>query len=224
MESYKSIYLIIINLVVILLFTKVSAQTDQGNFMIGISGSGYYDESRGHYKELELSLSPDIGYFVSNNFMLGTGLCYSYFYTRSNYSFSGYDGKKKNYTNTFSIFPIARYYVKIKKFSPFLHAYLGGTWGNSKEKSFEGEVLNREKLKGFVYGGGIGFTYFISKKVGVEVLFLYNYKEYKKKEEGESSFDSKEYGEFIKRHNFSMNLGINIYLPTNKKSKDNNNL
>ncbi|OFX42212.1 MAG: hypothetical protein A2046_03860 [Bacteroidetes bacterium GWA2_30_7] len=148
------------------------SQTNKGDILLNISGNGYYN-----YKDLaqfNISLNPKIGWFVINNFAIGVGTGYSYFYSKQFSSpYSPYISFQNS--NTLELGPFLRYYGPIKKHAVFAH--ICPLFGNSfiKEKNSNSKKYHLSKSQFFNFNIGMGYTYFITKNVGIEILPMFQY-------------------------------------------------
>lgn len=162
-------------------FTMSSAwaQTEQGSKLLGGSGSLYFT---GDY--FSAYLSPNIGFFVADNFVLG-GSVPLYYYGDENGS-----GKQIGLT------PFARYYFGGGPTRLFALAKLGyrHNWYSSKR-----DAERFDSSRGYFSGGaGLGLVHFLTKQIGVEAIASYSgIKENK--------------GNY--RGSFDVSLGFQIYLP-----------
>jgi hypothetical protein len=109
-----------------------SAQTEKGSFMIGGNASVEFNKNdqngdTGETKTFSISINPQAGYFVANNFSLGLSLPVSI--SRGKSTYPGINGEAESKTNGFGVAPFVRYYIPVKSFfrcdrsSVFLDAF-----------------------------------------------------------------------------------------------------
>jgi hypothetical protein len=142
-------------LIVFVLMTSLSfAQTEKGNFLVG-GNAGFQSNSN----NTTIAFSPNVGYFVKNNFAVG--------------ALSTLSSVKQDFlkTTTFNIGPFARYYVGHSNFKPFglvQVAYLSYTVKDLDPPT------SRSSIDGFGFTVGVGGSAFISRDVAFEGILGYN--------------------------------------------------
>jgi hypothetical protein len=149
-------------LIVLLLssFRFVSGQPQKNDWMVGsnIVSSTVLLDNGGGYIQHGISLSPQGGCFLTNRLVLGVSVHYNYYHSSNS---GGYDVGA-------AIF--SRYYFKSKTNSKlFLNGDLG--FGYSAITKTPYSVSSTESHSRN-YGLGIGYTYFISSYVGLEVSLM----------------------------------------------------
>ncbi|MEO5912243.1 MAG: porin family protein [Pelobium sp.] len=143
------------------------AQTEKGNFILGgvASYESVKSDATGAKAAQNLSIVPNFGYFVADNFAIGTGVGYQY----SNVGSASLTGQQE----TIVVNPFGRYYVSLSdKFSFFGQAQVPLAFGSVKATDANGDAGN--KIGNSTYIGialSPGFTYFPSKKLGIEFAF-----------------------------------------------------
>ena len=172
-------------------FTTLSAQIQEGHWMVGgefaaanfglNSGAGY-----------NLQVTPQVAYFVLDNWAVGP------------YIKLGVSGAKNiNTTFNYGIGALSRYYFSpgeqgvdglLKRGSFFIegNAGIGGTTTNGGGASTNGLDL----------GIGPGYTYFITKDIGLDASLKLN--------------NNLGFGNKTSTSDISFRLGLNIFLPTRK--------
>ena len=171
--------LLFLTTIIILGFSGVSnAQTEKGTFMLGSDlGSGLVNNaSRGLFglnfglnegAGFNVGISPKMGYFVRDNFMLGAVVNLGF--TKS----AEYDGFSTR-TTTYGVQALTRYYMSqgekgvdnfLKRGSFFSEANAGVAGVNVKD----GPTTN-----GFAFGVGPGYSYFVTPNVALETTLKYN--------------------------------------------------
>lgn len=182
-------------ILLVLLFATNSlfAQTQKGSWMAGGSGSFFGSMNSGNLDNAGLSLSPKLGYFLANNFVMGLDLRYGYIGSKTSYSTSN------NYL--FSISPFIRYYVGKSKFKGFIEGEMG--YGISETKiSNTTPVVSNYKYKDdkLLLGISLGASYFFSERVSIE---------------GSFRFSHPSGGTFLENNyrNLQFNVGFQIFFP-----------
>ncbi len=141
----------------LLVTSVVFGQTDQGDVLIG--GSLGFATGEG---SSQFNLSPNIGFFVANNFAIGG---------KANFN----SAKQGNIqTSTFGIGPFLRYYLGQAETKPFLVTEFD--YLNTKIKP---DSQTEIKNNGIGWLLGLGFAAFINESVAVEAVSGYNYSKFK---------------------------------------------
>jgi len=181
--------------------TFVKAQTNKGNLFMGTSiGSSTYssdnqtaDYSDGNYaktnsKGFAIGISPEIGAFLSDHFVLGGNLTASY--GHSSVTENNTEGAVTSYTSSgsstiFSVGPFARYYFFDAKPSATLlylqaNASIGTGTGSSSRVNIDPtfSTTDNGNLVGLLstdLGASVGVTHFIQKTIGLDLSVGYNY-------------------------------------------------
>ena len=157
-----------------------NAQTEKGKIVVG--GNVSYDYSKVKDADTEghsLNVLPSIGFFVSDNFAVGTGIGYSY---AENTGFSSaFDANK---LSAFSVAPFARLYKGDGDFKFFGQLSVPMAWGTAKNGD---EKLGNTESYGVAVSPG--FAYFPTNKIGIEfsVRGLYYENTSLKPEDGEKA-------------------------------------
>ncbi|WP_017259730.1 outer membrane beta-barrel protein [Pedobacter arcticus] len=146
------------------------AQTEKGKWILG--GSASYESVKSdasNSKAVEnFSIVPNVGYFISDNIALGTGLGYQY----TNIGVAS-GALIAGQTEAFVVAPFGRVYVPIaEKFAFFGQAQVPLAFGTAKETDADGksgDKIGNSTAIGVVLSPG--FTYFPSKKIGIEFAF-----------------------------------------------------
>ena len=136
------------------------AQTEKGKFLVG--GQVGFETSKvkdTDQKNNSFSINPTVGYFVSDNWAVGTGIGYNW-----RKSESGAQNETKE--NSFQVAPFARNYVGNGQFRFFSQLSVPMSWGKT-----ETEGTNNSEIKTEKYGVELapGFAFFPTSKVSVEL-------------------------------------------------------
>lgn len=149
------------------------AQTEKGKFILG--GSASYEsvksDAAGANANEGLTILPNIGYFVTDNIAVGTGIGYNY----SNSGVASVNGQKE----AFVVNPFGRYYTSLgENFKFFGQVQVPLAFGNIKEVDANGDSGAKT---GTTTAIGValspGFAYYPTKKIGIEFAlngFSYN--------------------------------------------------
>jgi hypothetical protein len=173
--KYTLIFLLLIMknflgaIVLISLATQLNAQTTAGNFMVGgnllTSSISFQNDNTG----FDLALQPKLGYFISQNIVLGLS------------AELGINAVKSNVTMNYGLTPFTRIYVGKgsvdeipRRVMLFLEA--GGGFGgrNSRYENTDGTKTN-VTTNGGVFYIGPGIDLFLNKNVAFEAGAEYRY-------------------------------------------------
>ncbi len=156
------------------------SQTDQGTMYLGGSlnfGFGSSKEKAGSTtvdgpKTFNFGINPALGYFISDNFMLGLGIGYDMeSYKEENY---GIHDEYKVTTSAFNVGPFVRYYMMpVKNAGIFVQGNVAVGFGKVKtETTDDGTTTSNEmKLSAFTVGVTPGIVFFVSDMVSFEATF-----------------------------------------------------
>lgn len=169
---------ILLSALLILGFTGISnAQTEKGNLMLGTDlGSGLTSNTSSSLFEFNfglnegvgfnLGLSPKVGYFLKDDFMLGAVVNFGF--TKSP-EYNGFSTR----TTTYGIQALSRYYLSPgeKGIDNLKHGrfFAEGNAGIAGVNVKDGPTTN-----GFTFGVGPGYSYFLTKNVVLETSLKYN--------------------------------------------------
>ena len=120
-------------------------------------------------KTLNLSISPSVGYFVSDNIAVGLAITFNNSTTKVDLG-AGV-GESKTVNNSFGLRPMARYY---KGFSETFFAYVEGSVGfeNGKTKNTtSGTTTETSNTSSFGINVAPGFAFFPTEKYAFELQF-----------------------------------------------------
>ena len=162
------------------------AQTEKGKIIVG--GTASYTSSKsdadGAKAAENLSLVPNIGYFVANNIAVGTGVGYNY----SKVDYASSSGQNE----AFVVSPFGRYYVDLgEKFKFFGQASVPMAFGTVKATESNGDTGSKTGTSTSI-GVAVspGFAYFPTKKIGIEFAFQgASYESYKVKDGNDNDLE-----------------------------------
>ncbi|WP_256012276.1 outer membrane beta-barrel protein [Desertivirga xinjiangensis] len=162
------------------------AQTEKGKIIVG--GTASYTSSKsdadGAKAAENLSLVPNIGYFVANNIAVGTGVGYNY----SKLDHASSFGQNE----AFVVSPFGRYYVDLgEKFKFFGQASVPMAFGTVKATDASGDTGAKTGTSTSI-GVAVspGFAYFPTKKIGIEFAFQgASYESYKVKDGNDNDLE-----------------------------------
>ena len=174
--------------ILFLLFTqKTTAQLSKGNVLVGADLAGF-NFDLGKSSGFDISVSPKAAWFIKNNVAVGA-------YALLAFQKSG-EGAPT--TTTYSIGPLARYYVD----KPDMNLLKHGRWFGEVNAGITGVNVSGSEggsTNGLGFGFGPGYAYFITPNIGLETLLKYN---------GVLGFGDETYQSRI-----GLNIGFQIYLP-----------
>ena len=180
------------------------AQTEKGNFMLGGNVGVNSTKADGAPKaDFSFTVLPSVGYFISNNFAIGTGVGYEYNKTVS----------EKTQDGAFKVAPFGRYYVGLSdQFKFFGQLSVPLAFGELKATDANGD--NSVKL-GTTTKIGVevapGFAFFPTKKIGIELSVKgLSYENYTIKAEGTGAkLKTNSFG--LNADTFAPRLGVQFY-------------
>lgn len=153
-------------LVLLSVAVAASAQTEQGNFLVG----GNLELNTGKNSTL-VTVNPSAGYFFIENFAAGANVGFT----------TSKVGDIKS--TAVSVGPFARYYFGTMNVRPFAHADLGFTSAKTK---LAAQNSRTETGSNYFLGGGLAA--FINRNVAIEGLVGYRHTALKD-EEGSGGFN-----------------------------------
>ena len=124
-----------------------TAQTEKGGWIVGAQAANVsYNTTADIFT---LTLSPQAGYFVADNFAIGANLRIS----------------MSNATGSNTVWAIG----------PFARAYFGGTEKSKFYAQANTGLVGMSGATAYNLGATLGHTYFITRNVGLETALGYNY-------------------------------------------------
>jgi len=179
------------------------AQTEKGKVILG--GSVSYDYSKVKDADTEsqaFGIQPTVGFFVSDNFAIGTGIGYGY---EENTAAAGATFEA-NKLSTFNVAPFARLYKGDGDFKFFGQLSVPMAWGTAKAEDTDLGTTAR-------YGVELapGFAYFPTSKIGIElsVRGLYYQNSSIKPEGSDDKVSSNSFG--LNANSLAPRLGVQFY-------------
>lgn len=140
------------------------AQTEKGKIILGGNVGFNSTKVEGVDKaDFNFSVVPSVGYFVSDNFAIGTGVGYTYNKAVSD----------NNLNEAFEVAPFGRYYVGLTdQFKFYGQLSVPLAFGTNKDVANDGKVGDKTATTTAV-GVNVapGFAFFPTKKLGIEVSF-----------------------------------------------------
>lgn len=149
----------------------------KGTLLLGTSSGGFNYRVINDYKVLTIHLNPNIGQFISKNWLIGAGLDLNY----RKIAYGSYYGDRKDLTVSLS--PFIRYYAPTKngKFAPFFE--VGSAFSrpfhfeDSEDGSLPDPYPNPKIDIGFL--GGVGMNLFVSPTTALELKVGYDTTDFK---------------------------------------------
>lgn len=145
-------------------YLSTNAQITKGNWMVGGSANFTNYKSTYQYGDTEstqtgsgLQISPNLGYFIKDNIVLGTALGFNY---------SNPSGDNNN-SFSYGIGPFARYYFR--KSDKMINPFFQASYGFSQGKSDSG---GDNKSNGYGLKGGTAI--FFNSSVALELALNYD--------------------------------------------------
>ncbi|WP_437919623.1 outer membrane beta-barrel protein [Sphingobacterium sp. LRF_L2] len=135
------------------------AQTEKGKFIVG--GQVGFETSKTKdtdIKQNAFSINPTVGYFVSDNWAVGTGVGYNWGKNEN--------GITTNKTNYFQVAPFVRNYIGEGQFKFFSQLSVPMAWGKNTVES--ATVTNEQKFEKYGVELAPGFAFFPTSKIGIE--------------------------------------------------------
>lgn len=180
------------------------AQTEKGKFMLGGNVEFNSTKNNGASKaDTKFNIVPSVGYFVSDNFAIGTGVGFGF--SKNNVGTTALPNAALK-TQEFVVAPFARYYKGInEQFKFFGQLSVPMAFGNNKATADGDNYVKTSKYTNVGVALSPGFAFFPSKKFGIEFSV-----------EGISYNDNSvkdNNGNKIGDSNKSFNIGANFFAP-----------
>jgi len=239
----KKIFLVIA--VSIGALTSVKAQLTKGNLFLGTDiGTGTYNSGNysfnysdgnvvnQNFKKSTISLSPQIGVFLTDHLIFGGHFDLNYDHEKSiinNTDPTLAPSQSTTDGTTYTIGPFLRYYFfnsTPSKTLVFLQGSAGIGSGSSSENQTEtvagtNNVYTANSSGMFTYnvGGSLGITHFVSKNVGLDIAvsYLYNNEKYTNNfnnaNSGGSANNTGSYKASLPNNGIGIFAGFHLFLP-----------
>lgn len=136
-----------------------NAQTEHGKFIVG--GQVSFDHAKTKDTDIKstgFSINPTVGYFVADNWAVGTGV---------GYDWSKNEGAQTVKNQGFKLAPFVRNYVGEGQFKFFSQLSVPMTWGKETIETSAGDVKAKTQNIGVELAPG--FAFFPTKNIGVEL-------------------------------------------------------
>ena len=191
---------------------STQAQTEKGNYIIGGNVELNSGKNDGAPKSnINFSIVPSVGYFVTDNLAIGTGVGYQF---NKYYSIQPANTFSSTKQQAFVVSPFARYYKGInEQFKFFGQLSVPMSFGNTKVGDVDGNnyvKVSKDNNVGVALSPG--FAFFPSKKFGIE--FSVNgisYNDYSRKDGNDNdNGGSKNFN--IGANFFAPKIGVQFYL------------
>ena len=167
---------------VLVISLDCNAQTEKGAKMLGGHASARFNDGFG------VNLNPNLGYFVTDDFAVGSGISLGY----SNW------GENRYRSVSEGLHPFVRYYFgQPANTRVFAHARGGMIWYQAKG-GFPDDPNKKHNYTQSFLAGGLGLVHFITEQVGLEALLMYG---------------TGQIASGLRNGSFSINFGIQVHLP-----------
>ncbi len=144
---------------------------------------------------LDFTFSPNIGVFLFRNFAMGLKI--------NSEVKNQYQGGGNNFQSNFNVGPFLRYYKKIGPLAPFGELGYGvGSVSNT------GNIPTPTHFKGTVLTIGPGAAFFLTEKIGIEGVLLYEYLSSKT----DATISGISASTSSKQSRMRFNIGFQVYL------------
>jgi hypothetical protein len=191
------------------------AQTEKGKFMLGGNVEFNSNKVDGANKaNTTFDIVPSVGYFVTDNFAIGTGVGFETSKIHTSTTVAGNTIGATRKDQAFVVAPFARYYKGItEQFKFFGQLSVPMSFGNTKVGDVDGN--NYAKVSKYTNVGvalSPGFAFFPSKKFGIEFSVEgISYNDNKLKDNnGDKIGGNKEFN--VGANFFAPRLGVQFYL------------
>ncbi|WP_396637735.1 hypothetical protein [Maribacter sp. R77961] len=207
----KSFALLLSITFALLFLTDSFSQTEKGNFYLGLDGAISFgksnqkiksnDNEEPRFKNFGFSISPEAGYFLIDNLVVGFNIQYSNFKSTTFSDLTIDETEFENKSNRIAFNNFWRYYFKAGKVLPFLEAFAG--FGSFKtESTFSNGTFKSNLLQ---FGGGAGIAIPLGSKVSFDTILNWSAFLTKAREENASDITD------VTR-SLNLSTGFSIYL------------
>lgn len=149
---------------------------------------------------LQLNISPNLGYFLSDDLVLGIGM---------DYTFGRFREPNTDRTEDSNLLfgPFFRYYYDLGGNMAFFGEIDLG-FGNSSDDQYIGSNRQSIRTNIFSIGVGPGFTIYSDNAIGIETIFKYNFS---RSHFNTTTIDQVQTETITKTNQFDISLGIQFY-------------
>ncbi|MDO5664687.1 MAG: hypothetical protein Q4G63_05455 [Bacteroidia bacterium] len=159
--------IIIVTLITVFALTSLQAQTKQGHFIIGGASSIEVSQTKGGFstapsesKVTTISIKPEVGYFLFDNFSVGLSA-----------NLLGYtSGSVSGDASLLSEF---KYFFQGTNYRPFVKANMGYRYKNLRD--IFSMVMYVNEAHGLAFGGGVGGAFFVRENLSIDLELQYLY-------------------------------------------------
>jgi hypothetical protein len=186
-----------------------SAQTEKGKVILG--GAASYEsvksDADGAKASENLSIVPNVGFFVANNVAIGTGIGYEYSKTATANPFG--------FNEAFVVSPFGRYYQDLGgSFKFFGQLSVPLAFGSVKGVDANGETGDKVGSSNSI-GVAVspGFAFFPTRKIGIEfALRGISYESYRVKDGNDNDLEGAGYDRFsVGTSFFTPQIGVQFH-------------
>ena len=180
--------------------TETPSPISKGNWMIG--GQLQLNDSEGssQFYNPQLQISPTVGYFLANRFLVGSGIGL----TQSQFTgFTSEDFK----TVTFQFSPLLRYYLGDKKVKPYLQ--VNGIF--TRTKASGGGIPSPYTYSSSMVQGQFGLDFFLSKNAAFNLSLVGRIYDSEDRD-----YIINQEPDFLLSNRLTLNAGMNFYLSSQK--------
>jgi hypothetical protein len=219
------------------------AQNKKGNWLVGTSigstGVSFGESESGlvggtsvgksKSNNFNISVYPTLGYYVSDDIIVGSYVTLGYSTSNSDNSSTGSSATSENKSHYayFGLSPFARFYFGDNKSKgmPFAQVNAGITFypgykGEYKPSTGTGYTYEYKKYHPLSFGAQFGYEHFINPVIGIQYYIGYSYSKYKY----DTFYDypstpDQTYFYESSSHNINFGVGLQIHLDCDKKKK-----
>ncbi|WGQ08901.1 outer membrane beta-barrel protein [Pedobacter gandavensis] len=209
---------LVLSLVAVSAFAfSTQAQTEKGKIIVG--GNVAFDtqksDAAGAKSNSNFQIVPSVGYFVSDNIAIGTGIGYGYSKTNGVAGADNTTAQFGNKNTSFVVNPFGRYYANLSESFKFF-GQLSVPMAFGKDKAVDA-AGNTGAKTGTTTEIGValspGFAFYPTKKIGIEfALNGLNYNTLRKEGVNDEKLKGQGYDEFSFGANFfSPKIGVQFH-------------
>ena len=151
--------------------TTTFAQTEKGSLMVG-GNLGVSSGGNGSYSVFNANLSPEVGYFLKKNFVVGVELPLTYGSQTIDLTVNPKATYKKYQISALGFSPFVRYYFGEKKLKPFAQTQYAYTYFSEITTQATGDDSNNSGYSAYATVGA-GLAYFIAENLSIDAKIDY---------------------------------------------------